>query len=176
MNVSKAFSDDGFLVDQRYTESYPYGRFSSALNGCGWIAAYNLLHALGRPVDCAAVNRMLNVMLPWKGCFGTPVRTMRLFLSGQHVPVRKVTGRKRFLAALPGCYAGIIRYLDGYEPHYVAFYRLDADTFRFLNAREGEQHHCTDMETFLHEQVHFPYFRVLLTSFDPRSAGQEEAQ
>ena len=44
----KALSDDGYIIDQRRTESISFGGCPSSKNGCGWIAAYNFLKALDR--------------------------------------------------------------------------------------------------------------------------------
>ena len=47
----EALSADGFIIDQRKTDNIPFGAVTSDRNGCGWIACYNLLRALGRDPD-----------------------------------------------------------------------------------------------------------------------------
>ena len=58
----------------------PYGRFSSARSGCGWVAAYNILHAAGWDPSADRVRRGLEKGLLLGGVLGT-----NLFLSLIHI-------------------------------------------------------------------------------------------
>ena len=49
----------------------PYGRFSSARSGCGWVAAYNILHAAGWDPSADRVRRGLEKGLLLGGVLGT---------------------------------------------------------------------------------------------------------
>ena len=40
------FSDDGYIIDQDYFDEYEYRTMQASINGCGWIAAYNIRHFL----------------------------------------------------------------------------------------------------------------------------------
>ena len=55
----KALSDDGYIIDQRQTESISFGGCPSSKNGCGWIAAYNFLKALDRTPNPEVLLRRL---------------------------------------------------------------------------------------------------------------------
>ncbi len=48
--AEKGFTSDGFIMDQAQFTDYPYGKFTSDWNGCGWIAVFNLMHARGMGV------------------------------------------------------------------------------------------------------------------------------
>ena len=54
---TKGFSPDGFITDQDCFEDYEYRTIPASDNGCGWIAAYNIRHALGQD---AAFEEFLN--------------------------------------------------------------------------------------------------------------------
>lgn len=61
----KALSDDGYIIDQRQTESISFGGCPSSKNGCGWIAAYNFLKALDRtPNPEVLLRRLERTLLP----------------------------------------------------------------------------------------------------------------
>ena len=126
----RAFSNDGYITDQRLTGGMMYGHFDSPTNGCGWIAVYNLYRYLSRGLTPEEVMEGMRAILPLRGIFGTPVRTELEYLKGGYAGAFRVTGKKKALEALRGRDCGIIRYIAVYEPHYVAFYRLGGDSFR----------------------------------------------
>jgi hypothetical protein len=66
------FTSDGYINDQHRTAAIPYGRMNSSENGCGWIAAYNVLHHMGdTPASPGAVaESLLGGLLLW-GYLGT---------------------------------------------------------------------------------------------------------
>lgn len=161
MKDARAFSDDGYIIDQRFTGELQYGRYSSDYNGCGWIAAYNLMRALGRDATPEQVNSDMNAILPYHGCRGTPVRTMAEYLGDAGVTLSQTRGVKRSLAAASACRAGIIRYLDEGVPHYVAFVRYEKDNFRFFNAVEGNVRHIMTMRGFFDKHVGHAFACVL---------------
>ena len=49
------FSDDGYIIDQDYFDEYEYRTMQASINGCGWIAVYNIRHFLGHSVSFQAV-------------------------------------------------------------------------------------------------------------------------
>ena len=55
--MENGFTRDGFIFDQSRLEGMPYGRFRSSWNGCGWIAAYNLLRSQGIDASCDEIRR-----------------------------------------------------------------------------------------------------------------------
>ena len=40
-------SEDGYIINQGMLREIPFGNYPSSKNGCGWIAVYNLMKALG---------------------------------------------------------------------------------------------------------------------------------
>lgn len=111
----EAFSPDGFLINQDYTGDFIYRGVPSSLNGCGWIACYNLLHFLGSPVSYEAVHRELDDMHPIKVPGPTSDRTMRQFLS-RYVYFHTARGLDEILAAARKCRAGILYYWENDSP------------------------------------------------------------
>ena len=75
--MDNGFSSDGYIVDQKQLQGYPYGRYSSDWNGCGWIAAYNLLKSRGQDVSCDEICREMSGRLRFGGFFGTSVENVR---------------------------------------------------------------------------------------------------
>lgn len=49
--VKTPYSKDGFIIDQARLTNIRYGVFTSDINGCGWIAAYNFLKRMGEDAD-----------------------------------------------------------------------------------------------------------------------------
>ena len=60
--MKTGFSADGYIVDQDCFSAYPYRTVTSDWNGCGWMAAYDLRHALGQTADFDAVRREMDGM------------------------------------------------------------------------------------------------------------------
>lgn len=172
MKDTRALSYDGYIIDQRYTGEFQYGCYKSSLNGCGWIAAYNMLRYLGfedTPEDIAAG---MNAVLPYHGRHGTPVATLKKYLVSRGVAVRRV-GRGRYVPrTLSRCRAGIIRYLDEGVPHYASFGACGGDKFRFCNAVEGDAAHISTMDEFFRAHVGL-FFTCALVAADER--GGEKA-
>lgn len=158
-----AFSDDGYIIDQRFTKSFAYGKWTSDYNGCGWIAVYNLFKVCGRDVTPEGICASMNKILPYRGSRGTPVATLESFFAKNAFPYKKITGKKNFLRALPDYNAGIIRYMEKTAPHYIAFTRISDSQYRFFNAEEGRKEHICTMQEFLDKHIWMPYIRAFLT-------------
>ena len=73
----RALSDDGYIIDQRYTENIPFGGRPASRNGCGWIAAYNVLKALGQSPDSELLRRQLERTLLPGGRLGVNVLALQ---------------------------------------------------------------------------------------------------
>ena len=153
MKDERALSEDGYIIDQSRSGELKYGRYSSKYNGCGWIAAYNMLRALGQNVSPEQVNSEMNAILPYHGCRGTPITTMEKYLDIAGVCSTLTRGVRKSFTAASACRAGIIRYHDEGVPHYVAFVRESGDDFRFFNAVEGEERHILTMREFFDKHV-----------------------
>lgn len=151
---TQAFSTDGYIIDQRFTTDYPYGRYDSSYNGCGWIAAFNLLKSLGQHVTAREINQEMASILPHHGMLGTTRKMLMEYLTAHSVPFTLVQGRNKIIKETRRSRAGILRYIDNERtPHLVAFLRADEDQFRFFNSIEGASTDCTTFEDFFEGRV-----------------------
>lgn len=158
--MDAGFSWDGYIIDQDCFGAYPYRGITSDINGCGWIAAYNFLFAREKSKDHRAVHREMNAMFPLQIPGPTPVRVLRRYLK-RYTVYRFTAGRKRALAAAKGSDAGVLRYWEGKEPHFISFIRAGEDAFRFFNVADGQEDICLSMETFFREHCHRGWVRVI---------------
>lgn len=147
---AQAFTSDGYIVNQQYIEEIPYGRKTTAVAGCGWIAAYNFLHALGREVAWPYIHAALDHFVFSGGALGTnPFRLYR-FLRRQALPnLAWALGRGGALSLLARePRAGIVLYRHKSGMHYVAF-QTEGERCRFFNAMPGDTPHMERMADFL---------------------------
>jgi len=158
----RAFSEDGYLIDQKYTADCLYGKWSSDYNGCGWIAVYNLFKACGRETAPEEVLEGMNAILTYKGSRGTPVAVMEQYLKSCGFRYIRADGIKKILPALLPVRAGVFRYTEGRIPHYVAFLRTDEKHFRFFNIGTGCEDRIFTMEEFFADHVKMPIIKAML--------------
>lgn len=160
MNIDpRALSKDGFLKDQDYLVNFPYGRYPTSYNGCGWVAIYNAEHAAGRGIAAEAVYEAMCNILPYEGTHGTPFPTMVRYFEEQNIPVARIYGSGEELVRVVEerqVPRGILRYIEGREPHYIAFVRVDEEKparYRFFNAADGKEDFIETMECFRREHI-----------------------
>ena len=130
----RAMTADGYIKDQDYTDDIPYGYWPSSFNGCGWIAVFNYMHGMGMPDTPEEVYAEMLRILPYEGRRGTPFPTMAEFFRKRGIPASRHYGQKGLLRKADGVPAGIVRYVERGEPHYVAFVRTGEGRYRFLRA------------------------------------------
>ena len=160
LNAS-AFSADGYLISQKQTENLPFGACNSRQTGCGWIAAYNLLHATLHPIGWDQVRRDLSRRLLFEGTEGLHLFTLVEYLREQGCRMKfscTLTG-SRFLA--DECKAGILMYGTKTSSHYVAFVSQKNGTLRFLNAGEGREDVTMTLRDFYRDVISFPIFCMI---------------
>lgn len=157
----QGFSDDGFIIDQDMFSDFRYRGMSSDVNGCGWIAAYDLRRAAGQEPDFDEVRREMNAMFPLQIPGPTPMRKLRRYLR-RYLPFDFIPGKQRALAAARESDAGILRYWEGKTPHYIPFLRQEAGMFRFLNVADGQEDITLPIEEFFRTHCTRGYIRVLL--------------
>lgn len=145
---NKALSRDGFIIDQRELGDEPYGACASDYNGCGWIALFNFLRLIGRPLPPDAIKKALLSRSLLSGRLGTSPFAVQRFLKSSGIPARFAAGKKKAVRASLSARAGVLFYLHSRGLHYVAF-ASDGDTLRFFNAISGKEDHRTDMAGFL---------------------------
>ncbi len=133
----RGLTEDGFIADQDYFTDFRYRGMPVSWNGCGPIAVFNLRRFLGRDAPlsqiCAELESLHRSKLPGP----TSMRALRLYLA-KHLPqARESIGREDALVAAAASDAGIFRYWEGREPHFVMYMRLPAGDFRFFNVSDG---------------------------------------
>jgi len=153
MGVEKGFTADGYIADQDALEGQRYRSIPAVINGCGPVAAYNLRRFLAQQPDWrevfAEMDGMHRVCLPGP----TLMSVMREYLN-RHIPgLRETAGREAALAAARESRAGIFRYREKHEPHFVSFLRTGEDEFRFFNVDDGLEDCRMSMETFGREHL-----------------------
>lgn len=149
--LEMGFSPDGYITDQDCFSTFTYRTIPANYNGCGWIAAYNLLKFLGQSVEYDAVMRELDEMHFLRVPGPTLMCVMRKYLK-KHVPeVRETVGREGALIAAKESRAGIFRYREGLEPHFVSYIRQGEGSFRFFNMDDGLEDCVMSMEQFIGE-------------------------
>lgn len=128
------YSADGYCIDQGASRAIRYGKCSSAQNGCGWIAAYNLLRIAGNPYPPARVRAGLAPTLWMGGRMGTRVTALWRYLHRRGVTLIP-TLRSSKAAEGPG---GLAFYYTGKGFHFVAYASAGRPRrYRFLNAVYG---------------------------------------
>lgn len=173
---ARAFSKDGFIINQQLLKELPYGMKHSDYNGCGWIAAYNFLHACGRKKDYDLVREQLEDQLILGGLLGTHLLQLYLYLRRHGFHLHCALGQKAAQSYAESCRAGILFYFNGAAFHFVAFVpapdyvekqedqpaALAEDGmvtemtkkvwYRFFNGRIGRQFDYDTMENFLEKE------------------------
>lgn len=151
--IEQGFSADGYITDQDCFHSLRYRTMPADINGCGWIAAYNLQRFLGQEPDYRAVMAELDGMHRLRVPGPTLMVVMREYLQ-RHVPaIRETVGREEALAAASASRAGIFRYREGYEPHFVSYIRTEDGLFRFFNVADGLEDSEMSMNRFGEEHL-----------------------
>ena len=164
------YSADGYIVDQARLTTVKYGVMTSDINGCGWIAAYNLLkHFEQEHEEQALANELIRHSI-FRGLMGTDLFRLRRFVKrhGYRMPIVFRWNKK---ARLPeGTSAGIIYYChkDGF--HFVTFYAdeslppdaLGEARFRFLNGIGGKGNHFDTMQNFLTTHNVIPFALIMI--------------
>ena len=150
-------SSDGFIVNQSCACDAPYGKYASAHNGCGWMAAYNVLHALRGQNDWQAVCDALHGGLHFGGRLGTGPRRMQRYLASFGLCAKMGFTSYGILKKSAQCKAGILLYFTPHGAHYVAFLPTQtAKTYRFFNAESGNENHLQTLPQFCKTQCQFP--------------------
>lgn len=159
-----AYSADGYIVRQEHTGALRYGLLSSATNGCGWIAAFNFMRAMGRPAPEAGVCRALAAGSPFKCLLGTGPGRLKRFLEAQGFALAGTARRPAMPALASAARAGILFYFEGAEPHFVAFAAAEKGKLRFFNAAPGEEDITATMAGFLARRAKFPAVYLMVNT------------
>lgn len=148
MTIEEAFSPDGYITDQDAFEALRYRTIPASINGCGPIAAYNLRHFLGQEAPWRQIFAELDAMHRLRVPGPTLMTVMRRYLN-EHIPgLRETVGREEALAAAAQSRAGIFRYREKNEPHFVSYVRAEGELFRFFNVADGLEDCRMTLEQF----------------------------
>ena len=146
------FSPDGYIIDQDYFDEYEYRTMHASINGCGWIAAYNIRHFLGHGIGFEAVLHEMDLMHSLRIPGPTTMPVMRAYLRKYIPAMTEHTGREASREAAIDCRAGILRYTEADVPHFISFIRVGA-AFRFFNVNDGLEDFTCAMEMFFKTHV-----------------------
>ena len=156
------FSPDGFITDQDCFENYLYRTIPASRNGCGWIAAYNIRHALGDSVPFEEVLREMDDMHTLHAPGPTTMNVMRAYLRRYLPDMRETSGRSAALEAAKRSRMGILRYSEDGVPHFISFLRQGGG-FRFFNVNDGFEDYVCSMEMFFSDHVGFSQYVSVFT-------------
>ncbi len=148
---SEGFSSDGYICDQDCFSSVRYRTMRADINGCGWIAAYNLRHFLGHDVTWESVLQEMDALHSLRFPGPTLMRVMREYLAKYVPDYRETAGKEDAVTAAKKSRAGIFRYQEGHEPHFISYIRTEDGQFRFFNVTDGLEDFCADMDSFAAE-------------------------
>ena len=149
----KGWSEDGYIVDQDCFSEYRYRNMPADINACGPIAVYNLLHYLDRETDFSQLLREMEALHRMPGPGPTSMRVMRLYLKALALPILETEGRELARTAASCSRAGIFRYWEGQEPHFISFIRRENGLFRFFNVADGLEDCEMSMDQFAQEHL-----------------------
>ncbi len=148
MEEQKGWSADGYIIDQDYFGDRRYRTMQASINGCGPMAAFNLLRFLGRDLPLDAILEDMD-RRHWLHAPGpTSVRVMRAFLQEQVPEIREAAGREAALQLARESRAGIFRYQEGRVPHFISFIREKEGDCRFFNVADGLEDCRMSLEQF----------------------------
>lgn len=140
MLPKECLSKDGYIINQTKMASVVRGDFKTDYNGCGWIAVYNLLKLLGKPVHYKKVIDTIGSDLPLDGLFGTGVPRIMKALEALGVRACKHLNK-------PGT-VGIIMYCHKKGCHYIAYQRLENGRLHLYNDVQGKEDDIITWEEF----------------------------
>ena len=183
----KAYSQDGYLIHQGRLSGVRYGRKTSKEIGCGWIACFNFLKYMGRPVPPLKIAWDLEGKLLWGGYLGSHPLVIWWYLHRRGFSFRLAVTRRgaerlvrQAVTEHPGRIAGVLAYIHKKGSHYTTF--IDEGSYqramggeipnatlvrrepkvRFLNAVYGVENHCLTLGEFFKKYVSFPLCFVIV--------------
>ena len=152
---------EGFIVAQANTAHLPYGRRGSDYSGCGWIAAYNFLAAMGKRPSADGIRQRL--ARGWfQGRLGTGPLRLRRFVQAQGVPVKTARTKRGAAALAQNATAGILLYAHPHGLHYVAFTGDKGGQKRFLNVGAGQPVAVATLRDFLQTNAKTPFVYIMV--------------
>ena len=162
----KAYSRDGYLINQGLLKGLSYGRRLASETGCGFVACYNFLHFMGERTPALKVARQMERLLLGGGWIGTHPLAVGWNRHCRGYRLRVAVSRggtERMLERSPARTAGIIAYRHRKGAHFAAFVREDGDEkLRFLNAVYGAENDRQTVGEFFERRAAFPLCMTLV--------------
>ena len=133
---SAAWTEDGYICDQDALHAYTYRTVPACYNGCGPVAVFDLRRHEGHTVTFPEVLHEMDALHPIRVPGPTCMRALRRYLRGCLPGWREVHGKYEALAAAAASRMGILRYHEQHVPHFVPYFRVGENAFRFLNVSD----------------------------------------
>ena len=157
------FSPDGYIIDQDCLSQIEYRTMPASINGCGWVAAYNLRRYLGHEVRfedvLSEMDRMHTLRIPGP----TTMPVMRGLPQEIHPRNDRARSdatrpwRRREGAGRVSC--ATVRRTCRTSSSFSARARV----FRFLNVNDGLEDFVCSMEMFFATHVLPPHYVSIFT-------------
>ena len=144
----QGYSADGYIMDQDCFSSLRYRTMPASINGCGPVAVFNLLRFLGRERPLEEIMGDMDARHYLHAPGPTSMRVMRAVLADLVPEIQEAAGQEAATALAANSRAGIIRYREGREPHFVSYLRQEDGLFRFFNVADGLEDCAMSMERF----------------------------
>jgi hypothetical protein len=159
VDMPNGFSDDGYIINQAFFSDVRYGIKNSDFNGCGWMAAYNLLKYSGFNISWQTVAKEMNRCTLLFGLFGTNPFKLKKYLQQKGLFVKTTFVPSKASKALDITKAGILMYFHNKGAHFTAFYKIDSSKakLRFLNVNSSS----STITGFLKEHSKLPFIYLI---------------
>ena len=137
--LSVSTNEEGYIVDQWVLDDINFGSKQSSLNGCGWIATYNVLKTLGENPNAAKLVQNLESGALAAGNLGLHPYAIGTYLEQNGYTVKYSFTQTIMKKNAADADANIFLYLrPGLSGHYVAFKPHGTEdgkqTYQFFNS------------------------------------------
>lgn len=158
----KALSSDGYIINLNLVSDIPYGRLSSDINGCGWIAAYNFCKAMGTPQNEAVLSRLLAAGSPFNAALGTGPKRLNTFCKTWRLLLKTTTSHRKAVLLGQKARAGILLFLAQKSMCIMLhLFHAAMGVFRVLSAVYGQEDHYTALDEFFEQYAKFPFIYLM---------------
>ena len=142
------WTEDGYIKDQDHFYHHTYRASPASGNGCGPVAVFDLRRRAGQEVSFPDVLAEMSAMHPRNVPGPTTMRVMRRYLKRYLPGWREVHGRAAAIAAAKRSRMGLLRYYEESVPHFIPYFRVEDDRFRFFNVSDGQEDFTAAWEEF----------------------------
>lgn len=165
MLPESCLSDDGYIINQAMLRGIPFGKYPSSKNGCGWVAIYNLMKALGNEKPYEEIIQALAPYALFRGLLGTRMPGLKKYIRSQGYAMDTSFSKTSFDRLASRSQAGIIYYGSGKTYHFTAYRREENGTYRFFNSLYGVKEDVVTMEQFI-KRIKAPLTHIVAVRTD----------